>query len=98
VYAYDNYEETYSCVDGVVEYEGKSDYYLIKTAKGYTIAEQFRGRFLSVGDSVRGPLNSFGFKYIIQKNTDREMRIYIEDYMLKKCRAFEWLRSHDKLK
>lgn len=93
---YYNYEETPNCVDGVVVYEGSGDYYIVETRRGYTVLETYRG-FLSEGDNVRGELNRYGFKYIIKKRSDREVRVYIEDFMLSDRSAVEWLGDHDKL-
>lgn len=94
---YDNYEETSSCVDGIVVYEGRSDYFIVETQRGYTVLET-HGGFLSNGDRIRGELNSYNFKYIIKTRSDSEVRVYIEDYMLSKDRAVEWLGRHNKLK
>ena len=77
---YSNYEETDDCVDGVVVYEGSDDYYIIETRRGLTVCETYSG-WLSKGDKVRGELNKYNFKYILNKNRDSEVKIYIEDYM-----------------
>ncbi len=95
---YDNYEETNSCVDGEVVYEGTGDYYIVETMSGYTIVERRLGGFLYEGDRVRGKLNSYSYTYIINKRNDTEVSIYIEDYMLSKDRAIEWMGSHNRLK
>lgn len=93
---YDNYEETSNCCDGIVVYEGQSDYYIIETTMGYTILETYSG-ILSEGDNVRGELNTYGSEYLIDSN-DNEINVYIEDYMLSKDRAIEWMGSHNHLK
>lgn len=96
VSAYDNYKEDSSCVDGVVVYEGKDDVYVIETRRGYTIAERYNGAYLKVGDKVRGPLHKFSFKYLLKKKGEREIRVYIEDYMMSEDEVNEWLKEHDK--
>ena len=76
-------------VDGVVVYEDSDDYFIIETRRGFTVCERYSG-WLSVGDRVRGELNHYGFKTILKKNSDSEIRIYIEDYMLSEESAFRW--------
>ncbi len=95
---YANYEETNSCVDGEVVYEGSRDYYIVETASGYTIIERSFGGSLYEGDIVRGPLNGYGTIYIIKPGSKTEVRVYVEDYMLSKSRAIEWMGSHSRLK
>lgn len=97
-FAYNNYEETSACVNGIVVYEGNRDTYIIETARGYTIAEHYGGEYLTVGDKVRGPLNTYNFRYIIQPKNDKETKVYIEDYMMSKSSAIEWMEEHDRLK
>jgi hypothetical protein len=92
-----NYKETANCVDGVVVYEGSGDYYIIETRRGLTICETYSG-WLSEGDKVKGELDTFGFKYILNKNRNSEIKIYIEDYMLSEEKALRWLGEHSHLK
>lgn len=94
---YSNYEENDYCVDGVVVYEGADDYYIIETKKGYTVLEVYSG-ILYEGNRVRGELNHYNFKYIINKNRQSEVRVYIEDYMLSDEDALNWLRDNGHLK
>lgn len=94
---YSNYEETDNCVEGVVVYEGAGDYYIVETKKGYTVLERYSGR-LDEGDKVRGELNKYNFKYLINRNKSSEVKVFIEDYMLSDSRALEWLGEHEKLK
>lgn len=95
---YDNYEETSGCVDGEIVYEGTGDYFIVETRRGYTILERRSGSSLYEGDRIRGKLNNYGFTYIIKKNNDTEVRVYIEDYALSDERAIEWMGDHDRLK
>ena len=44
------------------------------------------------------PLNQYLFKYIINRNRNDEVRVYIEDYMLSDKIALQWLGKHKKLK
>ena len=94
---YSNYKETSDCVEGVVVYEGTGDYYIVETRMGYTVLEVYSG-ILYEGDKVRGELNKYNFRYIINRNRNSEVRVYIEDYMLSDSRALEWLGEHDHLK
>ena len=93
-----NYEENSDCVDCVVVYEGRNDYYIIETREGFTILECYGVAYLDVDDVVRGPLNRYNFQYIINKRTKKETRVYIEDYMMSKEAAINWMKEHDKLK
>jgi len=94
---YSNYEETDYCVEGVVVYEGNNDYYLVETRKGYTVLERYSGR-LYEGDKVRGELNKYNFKYLINRNGNSEVKVYIDDYMLSDDAALEWLGKNKHLK
>ena len=93
---YSNYEETDNCVEGVVVYEGDDDYYIVETRRGYTVLEVYSG-ILYEGNKVRGELNSYNFKYLINRNRNSEVRVYIEDYALSEDDAIEWLGEHDHL-
>lgn len=94
---YSNYEETDNCVEGVVVYEGDDDYYIVETRKGFTVLERYSGR-LDEGDKVRGELNKYNFKYLINRNRSSEVKVYIEDYMLSDDSAVEWLGKNNHLK
>ena len=93
---YPNYRETSNCVDGVVVYEGDDDFYIVETRRGFTVLEVYSG-ILYEGNQVRGELNRYGFKYLINKRRDSEVKVYIEEYMLSKNKALEWLGEHDHL-
>lgn len=93
---YSYYEETSDCVEGVVAYEGDDDFYIVETRKGYTVLEVYSG-ILYEGDKVRGELNKYGFKYLINRNRDSEVKVHIEDYMLSDSNALEWLGKNDHL-
>ena len=95
--SYNDYEETDDCVDGEVVYEGNDDYYIIETRRGYTICERYSGRLFE-GMKVRGELNIYIFRYIINKYNDDEIRIYIEDYALSESEAIEWMRENKHIK
>lgn len=92
-----NYKETNDCEEGVVVYEGDDDFFIVETRKGYTVLEVYSG-ILYEGDKVRGELNKYFFKYLVNRNRNSEVRVYIEDYMLSDDRALEWLGKHDHLK
>ena len=94
---YPNYEETNDCVEGVVVYEGDDDYYIVETRKGYTVLERYSGR-LYEGDKVRGELNKYNFKYLINRNNNSEVKVYIDDYMLSDDDALEKLGEDNHLK
>jgi len=94
---YSNYAETDNCVEGVVVYEGDDDYYIVETRKGFTVLERYSGR-LDEGDKVRGELNKYNFKYLINRNRSSEVKVYIEDYMLSDDDAVKWLGKNNHLK
>lgn len=94
---YSNYEETSYCVEGVVVYEREDDYYIVETRRGYTVLER-RSGILWEGHKIRGELNRYGTKYIINRNRDSEVRVYIENYALSEDDALEWMRENDHLK
>lgn len=94
---FSNYQETTNCVDGIVVYEGQNDYYIIEVPNGFTICSRYVGN-LSEGDRVRGELNSYNFKYIVNKRTEDEVKIYIENYMLSEDAAVKWMGKHKHLK
>lgn len=94
---YYNYEETENCVEGVVVYEGDNDYYIVGTRRGYTILERRSGS-LYEGHKVRGELNRYGSKYLINRNRDSEVRVYIENYALSEDDALEWMGENEHLK
>lgn len=93
---FSNFEPSSSDTKGVVVYEGSGDYYIIETNRGYTIAERYSG-WLYEGHTLYGQLNSFGFKYVIDLNRDSEVKLYLEDYMLSKDQAIEWMGEHHHL-
>lgn len=92
-----NYEETNDCVEGIVVYEGDDDYYIVETRRGYTILERRTGS-LSEGHKLRGELNRYGNKYLINRNRDSEVKVYIEEYALSDDDAIKWMGENDHLK
>lgn len=65
----------------------KSDRVVIETRRGYTLAEQYRGRF-DRGYQVYGELHRYGFKNVVVRG--RDGRIYIDDYSASRSKAEEW--------
>ena len=90
------YKETDDCVEGVVVYEGEDDYYIVETKRGYTILERYSGS-LYEGNRVRGELNRYGSKYLINRNNNSEVKVYIEDYALSDDDAVEWMGKNKHL-
>lgn len=91
-----NFIETFDCVGGEVVYQGSHDYYVVETAKGFTVCELYYGR-LSVGDRLYGELNSYSFKYIFNKSSNSEVKVWIDDFMLSKDSAIKCLGSKGRL-
>lgn len=94
---YYNYKETNNCVEGVVVYEGTGTNYIVETKKGYTVMEDYSGSLFE-GAKVRGELNQYNFKYLINRNKNQEIKVYIEDYMLSDKKAIELLGKKNRLK
>jgi len=94
---YSNYEPSSNDCEGIVVYEGRGDYFIVETRRGFTVLEVYNG-ILYEDQKVKGKLNSYNWHYILNVNRDSEVRVYIEDYMLSAERAIEWLGEHNKLK
>lgn len=78
-------------VGGVVAYTD-GDYVIFYTRMGYAVAEYYGGYYvLDEDDRVVGDIDSFGFKDIYCPAKDRSVRVYIDNYMLSRDRALEWL-------
>lgn len=95
---FSDFVQSSSDVRGAVVYEGSGSYYIIETNMGYTIAEWYGGAVPFEGQTIYGQLHSYGMKYFIVINNDREVKLWIEDYMLSRDRAIEWLGEHNHLK
>lgn len=69
----------------------RSDRMVIATRRGFTLAEQYRGRFRE-GDRVYGELNRYGFKdvKIGDPQNGRSGRVYIDDYAVDESTAKRW--------
>ena len=80
----------------MVVYEGDDDYYIVETRRGFTVLEVYSG-ILYEGNKVKGELNKYGFKYLVNRNRDSEVKVYIEDFMLSDDDALEWLGENDHL-
>lgn len=70
----------------------KNDRVVIATRMGFTLAEQWRGRFYK-DYRVFGELNRYGFKDVQVEG--RDGRIYIDDYQASEDRAKEWCFEED---
>ena len=70
----------------------KNDRVVIATRMGFTLAEQWRGRFYK-DYRVFGELNRYGFKDVQVEG--RDGRIYIDDYQASEDRAKEWCFKED---
>ena len=94
---YYEYEETNNCEEGVVVYEGNGGYYIVETRKGYTVIEDYSGS-LYESAKLRGELNKYYFKYVINRNGNKEIKVYVEDYMLSDEKAITILGEKKGLK
>ena len=80
----------------MVVYEGEDDYYIVETKRGYTILERYSGSIYE-GNRVRGELNRYGAKYLINRNNNSEVKVYIEDFALSDDDAIEWMGKNEHL-
>lgn len=100
----DNYNEAISeeissdGISGVVVYDGKSDYHIVKTSRFYVIVEWYSGPDFSKGDNITGELHSYGFKMVTVGDNSRETKVYIENYHITYDKCMEWFKEHDKVK
>lgn len=78
-------------VAGCVVY-ADSDYVVIYTEMGYSVGELYGGFYLlGEEDMVVGDLNTYGFTDVYCPDKDRSAQVYIDDWMLDKDDALEWL-------
>ena len=80
-----------SMTRGVVIYTD-GDLIVIATKSGYTVGEYYGGHYaLREGDVVVGELHSYGTKDIYCPATDRQARVWIDNFWLSEERAVEWV-------
>lgn len=86
-----------SSVKGEVIWEGTGcDYYIIETNQWFVLVELYSGT-LSKYDIVEGELHSFNFKVLTNKSrSNREVKVYIENFWSSKNSCYKWLEEHDK--
>jgi hypothetical protein len=79
----------------ILYYKSGCDYFIVETDSGdYAVLEWFGGHDPDEGDTITGNFNSYGFKDIYDMTVDEEIRVYVEDYLLTKDRAFEIYYEH----
>ncbi|MCU1285301.1 MAG: hypothetical protein JWO13_1651 [Acidobacteriales bacterium] len=69
------------------------DYYVIECRLGCTILEWFGGALLSEGSVIKGELESFGMKSVIQVANGNETKVWVEDFLLDEAEALEKTRE-----
>lgn len=94
---YPNYKETSFNVNGIVVYEGRNDFYIVRSNASYTVLYRKSGPIYE-GSKIRGDLKHWGTQYIINQNYDSEVEVYIEDYAISEGEAYRWLGNHGCLK
>ena len=74
----------------VVQYlTGCRDYFLADGPQGYYLLEWYGGHSPSVGDTMIGELEGYGFKNVYYPKADSQGRVYVDDYLLSRSRAVE---------
>ncbi len=68
------------------------DYVVADGPHGYYLLEWYGGHDPNEGDIIIGPINGYGFKDVCYPSHG-EGRVYVDDYLLSKSRAFEELHQ-----
>lgn len=89
---------TSSTVKGDVVYDGRSDYHIVFTGQYYVIVEWYSGPDFSKGDALTGDLHSYGFKMVTVNKSEKQTKIYIENYWSNIDKCYDWLKKNNKIK
>ena len=73
----------------VVLKQNSCDYFLVSTNKGYALLEWYGGIDPDVGDTIAGEFESYGMKDVVNLTSNRQMRVWVDDFWLSKRRALE---------
>jgi hypothetical protein len=65
------------------------DYFLVETKSEYDLLEWYGGHDPDKGDVLIGNYESYGFHDIYDGTTDRQLRVWTEDYALSKGDALD---------
>lgn len=82
-----------STVKSLIVYKACRSQYVAENSMGYVLLEWYGGSDPEPGDVIIGELNSYGFKNVYNLGKDREMRVWIDDYMLSKQRVIDKINS-----
>ena len=75
---------------GVIVYKKSGcDYFIVETNRGFALLEWYGGYDPDTGDVLVGNYESYGFKDIYDATADRELRVYVDDYLLSKDSVIE---------
>lgn len=69
------------------------DYFIADGPNGLYVLEWSGGYDPSVGDSVEGEINSYGFKDVLYNNRS-EGRVWVEDYWESRSAAMDEINDH----
>lgn len=69
------------------------DYFMVQTATDYAVLEWFGGHDPDKDDKLVGELG-YGMKTFIYENSDRSVRVYVEEYGLNREDALDKLVEH----
>lgn len=96
---YRHYRDNSSCYDGEVIYEGRLDYFIIRTSKLFLVAERREGN-LREYEKVKGEFESYNYGnlYILNKTQNEEVLLFVKQFFLTKDAALEYLGERDKLR
>ena len=72
----------------VVLKESGSDYFIVRSAKGYAVLEWYGGNDPEVGDVIRGIVDKYGMRRVMVPGK-RQTRVWVQEFGLSKERAVE---------
>jgi hypothetical protein len=64
-------------------------YFTIETAKGYALLEWYGGSVPSVGDTLSGELEKYGFQDVVNVTAKTTLKVWVHDYWLSSVNAAE---------
>jgi len=62
-------------------------YFTVETAKGFALLEWYGGNDPSVGDSLSGKFETYGFQDIVNVTAKTTLKVWVQDYWLSTANA-----------
>lgn len=77
---------------GIVRYTPSGcDWFVVETNTGMVLLEWYGGNEPDVGDAIVGNLSGYGMRDLYNVNTEKEIKAWLDDYMMSKEDALEEL-------